>query len=164
MKLQTSAVCESGIHLFGLGTMSIAKKVDMTAAEVCYFILGDYCAEKVENPSHQWNISFPSYPKPEVQAFELPEENAPKLKVLHLADTHYDPWYVEGSNANCMEPLCCRKSDDFSNVPSNLAGKWGAFKCDLPKQTLEHLLDHISETHKVYKWPLNSLRAHRISS
>lgn len=150
MKLQTSVVCESGIHLFGSKTMNIAKQVEMTAAEVCYFILGDFCAETAENPLHQWNISFPSNPKPEIQTIELPMENAPKLKVLHLADTHYDPWYVEGSNADCNEPLCCRQNGDgIRNAPSIVAGKWGSFKCDLPKRTLEHLLDHLWETHKV---------------
>lgn len=32
----------------------------------------------------------------------------PTFKVLHIADTHIDPDYQEGSIANCQEPLCCR--------------------------------------------------------
>ena len=29
-------------------------------------------------------------------------------KVLHMSDTHWDPYYLEGTNANCELPLCCR--------------------------------------------------------
>ena len=30
--------------------------------------------------------------------------------MLHLADIHYDPEYLAGSNAVCGDPLCCRAS------------------------------------------------------
>lgn len=150
MKLQTPNVCESGVHLFGMEVMRIARKVQMTAAEVCYFLLDDYCEDAAENPQNLWNITFPPFPKPQIHSIPLAQENAPKLKVLHLSDTHYDPLYAEGSNANCKEPMCCRAQyDENPSSPITAAGKWGEFKCDVPKRTLVHLLDHIAEVHKV---------------
>lgn len=32
----------------------------------------------------------------------------PPLKVVHYSDIHVDPFYVEGTNANCSKPICCR--------------------------------------------------------
>lgn len=149
LKMQTPRVCESGVHLFGAEIIKIAKKVDMTAAEICYFILDDYCEEVTQNPNHIWNVSFSPFLKPKIQEIPLPNENAPKLKVLHISDTHIDPLYVEGSNAICGEPLCCRENDGFTNQSYAAAGKWGDYRCDLPKRTFENFLDHISKTHKV---------------
>lgn len=155
MNISTSAVCDSAVELFGGPTLKIAKKSDMTPKEVCSFIFD--CGE-IETPLHQWNISLPAIPKPKLQTHGLPKENVPRLKVLHIADTHYDPLYVEGSNADCSEPLCCRHFNEFSNISFNAsfsaAGKWGSYQCDLPRSTLEHLLDHISQAHKVLSFHL----------
>lgn len=70
--------------------------------------------------------------------------------MLHLSDTHYDPYYVEGSNADCGEPVCCR-GDVSENVPfEKQAGRWGDYRsCDTPQRTLENMLEHIKQTHKV---------------
>lgn len=150
MKMQTPTVCESGVHLFGKEVIRVAKNVQMSAAEVCYFLLDDSCEEVAENPLNLWTVTFPRFPKPQMYSIPLPIGNAPKLKVLHLSDTHYDPLYAEGSNANCQEPMCCRAQyDEYPSSPISAAGKWGDFRCDIPKRTLVHLLDHIAETHKV---------------
>lgn len=44
------------------------------------------------------------------------------LKILHLTDMHTDLGYTEGSNADCVNPVCCQKTDkklkfldDFEN-------------------------------------------------
>lgn len=137
LKLQTPRVCKAGVHLFGAEIIKVARKIDMSAAEVCYFILDDYCEEVAEYPKHMWNVSFSPFPKPKVQEILVPNENAPKLRVLHISDTHVDPLYVEGSNAMCGEPLCCRESDGHTNQSFAAAGKWGHYRCDLPKRTLE---------------------------
>lgn len=80
------------------------------------------------------------------------QENGTVFKILHLTDTHYDPHYVEGSIANCQEPLCCRL---YSTPPANtttpiqLAGKWGSYeKCDAPKILIDNALKNMAETHK----------------
>lgn len=72
----------------------------------------------------------------------------PTFKVLHLSDTHFDPYYLEGSEADCSEPLCCRLTNGHPRVPQGAAGRWGDYrKCDTPKRTIDHMLQHISTTH-----------------
>lgn len=73
---------------------------------------------------------------------------------MHISDTHYDPHYVEGSNADCNEPLCCRITNGRPLTPNSAAGKWGDYrKCDSPKRTVDHMLDHIADTHTVSPYP-----------
>lgn len=78
-------------------------------------ILGETCGE-IENPLHEWNVTFPPIPKPPVKIQNLPKEGGKVFKILQITDTHYDPHYEEGSIANCQEPLCCR---NFSTPPEN---------------------------------------------
>lgn len=60
------------------------------------------------------------------------------------------PYYHEGSNANCNEPLCCRLTDGIPESPSNGAGRWGDYrKCDTPRHTIESMLQHIANYHQV---------------
>lgn len=93
-------------------------------------------------------MDFPPVPKPDPKSLPLPNEDAPSFKVLHLSDTHYDPWYSEGSNADCNEPLCCRLTSGKPSTPAAGAGKWGDYrKCDTPKRTIDHMMQHISSTH-----------------
>lgn len=78
------------------------------------------------------------------------QPGAPTFKVLHLSDTHFDPYYQEGTNADCKEPLCCRLTNGPALSPQTAAGRWGDYrKCDTPKRTVDHMLQHISSTHPV---------------
>jgi sphingomyelin phosphodiesterase len=88
-------------------------------------VIGDACGD-IFNPFHEWEVVFPPVPKPEVRELSLPLSGAPSFKVLHLSDTHYDPYYAEGSNADCNEPLCCRQGRPAS--PQVSAGKWGDYR------------------------------------
>ena len=57
---------------------------------------------------------------------------------------------MEGSNANCGNPLCCRASSGTVNTVEDSAGYWGDYrKCDLPWRTLESSVEHMSKQHKV---------------
>ncbi|KAI5640562.1 calcineurin-like phosphoesterase domain-containing protein [Phthorimaea operculella] len=77
-----------------------------------------------------------------------PGKNVPTIKVLQLSDTHFDPYYEEGANADCNEPLCCRPTSGPVLKPGDGAGRWGDYrKCDTPKRTIEHMLKHIADTH-----------------
>ncbi|XP_037914382.1 sphingomyelin phosphodiesterase isoform X1 [Hermetia illucens] len=147
LKIQSPKVCEGITKLFGLEVIYVLQRVNIGPEEICSFVIGDAC-EDIYNPFHEWDVSFPPVPKPEPLDIPIPKEKAPYFKVLHLSDTHYDPHYVEGSNANCNEPLCCRASNGRPSSPNDAAGKWGDYrKCDTPKRTVDNLLQHISETH-----------------
>lgn len=147
LRIQSRRVCEGITHLFGGEVVYVLKRVTLTPEEVCSFVIGDAC-DDVNNPTHEWEVVFPPVPKPPVSPLTLPPESATTFKVLHISDTHYDPHYEEGSNADCNEPLCCRPTSGPALSPQTRAGRWGDYrKCDTPKRTVDHMLQHISTTH-----------------
>lgn len=116
-------------------------------------LLGEACGQ-MSIPSHDWEVALPDNPNPIVASKKLPDEGLPTFKVLHLSDTHFDPYYQEGSIVNCREPLCCRpESTPPTKEKAIYAGKWGSYeKCDSPRILLENLLSHIAEEHPVFKF------------
>ncbi|XP_044735214.1 sphingomyelin phosphodiesterase isoform X2 [Chrysoperla carnea] len=147
LKIQTPRVCEGITELFTGGVVYVLGHSNLGPKEICSFIIGDACGD-VYNPYHEWNVMFPPVPKPKVAPTELPKVGAPSFKVLHLSDTHFDPYYAEGSNADCNEPLCCRLTNGPAKTKEQAAGKWGDYrKCDTPKITIDNMLKHIADTH-----------------
>uniref|UniRef100_A0A1B6CHV1 Saposin B-type domain-containing protein n=1 Tax=Clastoptera arizonana TaxID=38151 RepID=A0A1B6CHV1_9HEMI len=147
LKLQTPRVCEGITELFGGEVVYVLKRLKLGPEEICSFVIGDACGD-VYNPTHEWNVVFPPVPKPPVQPIKPPSSTAATFKVLHISDTHFDPYYQEGTNADCNEPLCCRLTNGPALSPSTAAGRWGDYrKCDTPKKTVDHMLQHISTTH-----------------
>lgn len=127
----------------------VLKQVNMGPSQICSFVIGDAC-DDAYNPLHEWEVAFPPVNKPPVKPPVPPQEGAPTFKVLHISDTHYDPYYQEGANADCNEPLCCRLTNGAPQTPAARAGRWGDYrKCDTPKRTVEHMLKHIADTHSV---------------
>ena len=76
------------------------------------------------------------------------------IKILHLSDIHIDLEYTEGLNANCEDPLCCRppNSPPSHGQSKQPAGHWGEFKCDLPFETFNNLLEHLAQNKKEFDW------------
>lgn len=89
--------------------------------------------------------------------FRLSQEDASKLKVLHLSDTHFDRQYAEGSWAECSLPLCCRVENELPDENATTAGKWGGWKCDTNERTFDHLLQHIITQHPVSAFKNNAI-------
>ena len=81
--------------------------------------------------------------------FLLSQPNTPKLKVLQISDTHYDPEFLEGTVDNCDLELCCRLENGIAQANESAAGKWGGWKCDIPEITLDSMLEHAKTTHSV---------------
>ncbi|XP_050666343.1 sphingomyelin phosphodiesterase isoform X2 [Leptidea sinapis] len=147
LNIQSARVCEGITRLFGSEVIYVLKRITLGPDEICSFIIGDACGD-VYNPYHEWEVAFPPVPKPEVPELEAPIDKAPTFKVLQISDTHFDPYYAEGSNAECNEPLCCRASSGPAVNPGGGAGRWGDYrKCDTPKRTIDHMLKHIADTH-----------------
>ncbi|XP_043467643.1 sphingomyelin phosphodiesterase isoform X2 [Leptopilina heterotoma] len=146
-KIQSPRVCSGVTDLFGGEVIYVLKQIDLGPAQICSFVIGDAC-EDTYNPQHEWEVAFPPVNKPPIQPPIPPKEGAPTFKVLHISDTHYDPYYMEGSNAECNEPLCCRYTNGRPLTASAAAGRWGDYrKCDTPKRTVDHMLNHIATTH-----------------
>jgi len=65
------------------------------------------------------------------------------LKAVHLTDVHLDLEYKVGMNADCDDFLCCREKHGLPGPGQEAAGEFGGYHCDVPKQTLDAMLDHI---------------------
>ncbi|XP_044003284.1 sphingomyelin phosphodiesterase [Aphidius gifuensis] len=147
LKIQSPRVCQGVTLLFGGEVIYVLKQVNMGPSQICSFVIGDAC-DDAYNPQHEWEVAFPPVKKPSIKPPIAPKESAPTFKVLHISDTHYDPYYQEGANAACNEPLCCRLTNGAPLTASAAAGRWGDYrKCDTPKRTIDHMLKHIQDTH-----------------
>ncbi|KAK3858597.1 hypothetical protein Pcinc_035220, partial [Petrolisthes cinctipes] len=100
------------------------------------------------SPSHPFTHS-PSHPFTHSPSFPSPHQpGADSLKVLQLADTHYDPLYLPGSNAACPEELCCREESGVVATPEDEAWYWGDYRhCGTPYWLLQDMLTHARATH-----------------
>ncbi|XP_053639438.1 sphingomyelin phosphodiesterase isoform X2 [Cherax quadricarinatus] len=146
-KIETPRVCMGIIYLMADEVVYVVENLVMSPDEVCGFLIGDICGTPY-NPYHEWRVAFPPVPKPPIPQPEPPMEGMPTLKVLHLSDTHFDPEYRAGSNADCGEPLCCRASSGPVKSLDKRAGLWGDYrKCDTPLRTIESMLDNIAYLH-----------------
>ena len=105
-RIVTPAMCTGLIKLFGPEVYTVVKNVNQSPEEMCGFMFGDACNNPY-SPTHEWEVLLPPVPKPGPVEVSYPP-SGDTFKVLHLSDTHFDPEYAEGSNANCNEPLCCR--------------------------------------------------------
>ncbi|KAK0079856.1 hypothetical protein PV325_000728, partial [Microctonus aethiopoides] len=145
--IQTPRVCQGVAEVFGDVIIHILRETDLGPSEICSVALSDDC-EDTYSFQHEWEVAFPPVNKPPVKPPIPPKNGAPTFKVLHISDTHYDPYYQEGANAECNEPLCCRLINGAPLTSSAAAGRWGDYrKCDTPKRTIINMLKHIQKTH-----------------
>ncbi|KAG1683692.1 Sphingomyelin phosphodiesterase [Nymphon striatum] len=147
-KVQSENVCRGIIPAFRAEFSYILENVVFDSNEICSFVVGPHCST---SPSklHDWEIHIPEKPSGvnQVQTTSPTDGKSAVLRVLHLSDTHFDPYYVEGSNAECGEPLCCREGNRDTVPLAKQAGRWGDYRgCDTPRRTLESMLDFINQT------------------
>lgn len=147
LKLSTPEVCAGITKIFSPEVIYVMKHTDRGADAFCSQILSDSC-NIITTPYDDWEVALPAG-KPTRHELPIPKEGAPSFKVLQIADPHFDPYYLEGANANCDNGiLCCRQSNGALNSSSDAAGKWGDFRnCDTPLRTIKHMYQHIAETH-----------------
>ncbi|KAI5640563.1 calcineurin-like phosphoesterase domain-containing protein [Phthorimaea operculella] len=160
----SARVCKGLAEMFGPEAIYVLKHATFGSDEICSFVLGDSCGDSYSR-NHDWHVVFPPVPKPPVRNLKRPQENSPTIKVLQISDTHFDPYYQEGANANCNEPLCCRASSGPVLTPGDRAGRWGDYRsCDTAKRTIYHMLKHIADTHPDIEYILwtGDLSAHDV--
>ncbi|XP_068231172.1 sphingomyelin phosphodiesterase-like [Palaemon carinicauda] len=99
-------------------------------------------------PERNWSVEIHEG-KPPVVPIVLPDPTEPVMKVLQISDTHMDPLYVPGSNADCGEELCCRLEWGEPPTPEAEAWFWGDYRhCGSPPWMLEDMLGHIRSEHQ----------------
>ncbi|XP_037774487.1 LOW QUALITY PROTEIN: sphingomyelin phosphodiesterase-like [Penaeus monodon] len=145
----TLNVCQ---HFFALAEPQlhwIILNRHITGKDACGMLFVGFGCE-TDNPERVWEVSLPDTPKPPIQPPTLPEPGSPVMRVLHLADTHFDPFYKPGSNAECDDVFyCCREESGPPERPEAAAGHWGDYRfCDAPKWLLQEMYSHIANTHQ----------------
>lgn len=113
---------------------------------MCTFFLQSPCHDE----RYDWSINISYKRNDNKRSLNLSPKHLPKLKVLQISDTHWDPYYKEGTNTDCDEILCCRPNDSPPKSHLAMAGRWGNYqKCDMPMALFENALKHIADTHTV---------------
>ncbi|XP_076651995.1 sphingomyelin phosphodiesterase 1 [Halictus rubicundus] len=144
LNVQKERVCKGVIELNIPTVLYIVDtKPNLTADTICGVIFESKSCP-LANPEFEWSIVIDNS-----SAIEIAENEAEEpLKILQLTDFHYDPAYEPRGNAQCGEPLCCRKGQNNTNVKS-LAGYWGDYNsCDTPWHAIVDALTHINDTHR----------------
>uniref|UniRef100_A0ABM5FVJ3 Sphingomyelin phosphodiesterase n=1 Tax=Pogona vitticeps TaxID=103695 RepID=A0ABM5FVJ3_9SAUR len=142
LHLARPEVCEEIVRLFGRDVVTAWVRSVLRPAEICGLLVGQRCGHW--DIYSDWNVTLPGTPKPPVRPPAPPPPGAPTARVLFLTDLHWDRDYLPGSDPACKDPLCCRGGRPRG---AEGAGYWGSYSnCDLPLQTLEHLLRHLAAT------------------
>jgi len=137
--VQDADVCEGSVALEGpilargIRNIAVGSRVSRL---FCVYTLG-LCDFPEVDP---WEVPFPSA-EPPVSPQRSPEEversrtkRKEPLRIVHYSDIHVDPFYEQGTNANCTKPICCRDYID-SVIDDNFspAGPHGDHQCDSPR-------------------------------
>lgn len=82
----------------------------LTAETVCGIILQPLNCNLGSGPNLEWSIDIDETDQTEITEpkHEIPNSSEDDLTIVHITDTHYDPHYREGANAECGVPVCCR--------------------------------------------------------
>ncbi|XP_069973652.1 sphingomyelin phosphodiesterase [Penaeus vannamei] len=142
----TETYCKGYIPLVAPIVYHVFTHKNVTARDFCGMLMASKGCTS-DNPEREWSVDIHGE-KPPVEPIILPEPDAPKLKVLHLSDTHLDPLYTPGSNAACPEQLCCREESGLAETEEDRAWYWGDYRnCGSPAWMLEDMLAHARNTH-----------------
>lgn len=60
---------------------------------------------------------------------EITKASKDDLVIVHITDIHYDPYYREGANAVCGEPVCCRENQVKCSRFACMSNRKSYFEC-----------------------------------
>ncbi|WKX89130.1 hypothetical protein Q1695_008631 [Nippostrongylus brasiliensis] len=161
INLEQPHVCKHIIQAFASEIIFVLTQAIITPNELCGAFIKN-CGTSEFPLNVMWNITIPDG-KPPVKPWPTVAANKPTYKVLHLSDIHIDRQYAVGSEAYCQlddvlgtYAMCCRNYVDDASVSRSKtkpiyvpSGPWGMpYACDLPFQTFDAALSHISKAHK----------------
>lgn len=104
----------------------VDSRPGLTATDMCAVVLQGECGAVPQSFSFTVNVS-PHAPITAPKSVSVPR-NANELRIVHITDIHFDPNYMAGGIANCVNPVCCRRNDGMASNPANAAGRWGDYR------------------------------------
>jgi len=141
-------VCRSVTKEFADELWYVIMDAVIEPSKICGWILGDSCAHYVDYFA-PWNVTLPARKHKPKDSWHNQQQDAQPKKVLHLSDTHIDFDYMEGSNAVCNEPMCCRSVNGKAGPNGTAAPKWGfPENCDASPMLVDNLLSYINKNHQ----------------
>ncbi|KAG0712404.1 Sphingomyelin phosphodiesterase [Chionoecetes opilio] len=142
----TTTFCEGYVPMLMPIIHNILKTNKVAPGDACGELFS-YFGCTTNDPKREWTVTLQGE-KPPVVPVTPPEADAPRMKVLHLADIHVDPYYRPGSNAACSDDLCCREESGVAENPEAEAWYWGDYRhCGTPTYLLEALMVHAATNH-----------------
>jgi len=154
-ELASPPVCHAMIPQFKHIVWKIFFDTVVEPDQICGWLIGNSCAE-TSSYFASWNVTLAAKRMDVEDDDEFGEETyqvtANPVRVIQLTDTHIDQDYVEGSLADCDEPLCCRKHDGKA-TDKTTAPKFGySGHCDTNVLMFHNMLEGIAENHKDVKY------------
>ncbi|KAG0098132.1 hypothetical protein BGZ93_001055 [Podila epicladia] len=136
---QSADVCSGLVYSQGPIILDSLLSADITGGDgmfMCFQVLGICSPPAIGSGTL-------TFPKPKPANSVAPAPSGTLVDVVHLSDWHVDTQYVQGSEAACNKPLCCRKYADSPAVANRSASSWGDYNCDSPPKLGQSLLTYI---------------------
>eukprot|EP00116_Pleurobrachia_bachei_P002993 sb/3463255/ len=143
LHIEDKRVCSFIVQQFRDEFITVAAKLLLHPAWLCYAAIGPECGEPADL-FPMWNVTIPG-DKPPREPLVRPKDGYPTLRVVQLSDVHVDLQYTYKGVIDCGEPLCCREGK--GQYAGDQAGYWGSLKasCDIPLRTYKNALKFIAE-------------------
>ncbi|XP_070500971.1 sphingomyelin phosphodiesterase-like [Chironomus tepperi] len=133
-------VCEGAVRKYAdIILFIVDSRPSLTANQMCSIVLAPDCGDP--DPIYDFTINVsPGLPITGPKTVFTPR-NSNEMKILHFTDIHYDPNYLVGGQANCADPICCRRANGIAPNPEDRAGQWGDYRaCGTPWQSVENAI------------------------
>ncbi|KAL1914926.1 uncharacterized protein VTP21DRAFT_7842 [Calcarisporiella thermophila] len=138
--IQSKHVCKGIVPEFGPWGLTVLGNTFFKPINMCRKLR--MCP--LPSPSDAWEIPLPPPPPAPNRTDTIPpggDEEEDAITLVQLTDWHYDPEYQEGLEGDCRDPICCRPPN--GKGVKKPAGRWGEYKCDVPKALVENIIKMI---------------------
>ena len=137
---QCKQICDGMVHEFSAEVVPLYILSHIDPNAVC-FKHGYHCpapAPTVEPAPPKEEISDP------IKHSENTQNNIGYF--IQIPDIHWDPKYLENTNVNCGEPVCCRNMHKNEHNTTKLSGFYGSYgNCDTSTKLLESMWSFMKE-------------------
>ncbi|CAH1792334.1 unnamed protein product [Owenia fusiformis] len=153
--LRGSVMCPGLLDNFGTHLMFILRNSSRPRTEMCHIL--EFClppkpADYIPNSPMPVKLPMESNPTRRMGPQRERTRRATKvddIRIVQIADIHYDNKYEEGSQTDCGLIMCCANDRNYVGGSGN-AGKWGDYSCNTPKRTFEYYLQNINNVSNSY--------------
>eukprot|EP00118_Oscarella_pearsei_P010009 m.59311 g.59311 ORF g.59311 m.59311 type:complete len:554 (+) comp34881_c0_seq1:24-1685(+) len=131
-------ICPSLVDSYGPPTLFIVAQSLLSPLDICRKL--EFCPKERRRANERMKAKHPHVKTGSPRRKRpLVTDKSSLIRILHLTDIHLDHKYDPGTSVDCGFFICCRP--DLGG--SGKAGAFGAYSCDLPLTTLDHLTGYL---------------------